>query len=360
MKKHTPYLHYIMIISVVLSLSCIKQGGSAVLQNQKVGVMTFNVENLFDTVHDDGKLDYTFLPLDVKKKSKEQKEYCDTLKNFKWRDECKYLDWSETALTMKMKNLAATILQVNNGKGPDVLILQEVENKKVLEQLIHDHLKDAKYASVYLQEGKDIRGIDVAVVTRLPLSGEVVLHEIPFQQISSEEMKDTRGILEVPLMLPGGETLIVYANHFPAPFHKREYRIQAYTYLGELMKKKGDKAFQVAGGDFNTPGDEDRKHNLLGEYVQNNWVVAHKEAYKGNEGSSYYPKDKTWSFLDMILVSKSLNDKKGWDWNPSSFVVANQAKGQLDEDGFPQGFDTRTGVGMSDHLPLYLEIEKKN
>jgi endonuclease/exonuclease/phosphatase family metal-dependent hydrolase len=92
------------------------------------------------------------------------------------------------------------------------------------------------------------------------------------------------------------------------------------------MKKKGDKAFQVAGGDFNTPGDEDRKHNLLGEYVQNNWVVAHKEAYKGNEGSSYYPKDKTWSFLDMILVSKSLNDKKGWGLE--SIILCRSKSGQ--------------------------------
>jgi hypothetical protein len=69
------------------------------------------------------------------------------------------------------------------------------------------------------KNGKDIRGIDVAVVTRLPLSGEVVLHEIPFQQISSEEMKDTRGILEVPLMLPGGEKHslsmpIIFLRHF--------------------------------------------------------------------------------------------------------------------------------------------------
>jgi endonuclease/exonuclease/phosphatase family metal-dependent hydrolase len=348
-----------MIISVVLSLSCTKQSSFAGTKNQKVSVMTFNVENLFDTEHDAGRLDYTFLPLEVKKKSTEHKQYCETLKNFKWKDECKYLDWSESSLTMKMKNLAAAILQVNNGHGPDVLILQEVENKKVLQQLVSDHLKAAKYTSVYLEEGKDVRGIDVAVVARLPQAGEVVLHEIPFEKISSEEMKDTRGILEIPFKLSNGETLVVYANHFPAPFHKREYRVQAYTFLGELMKKKGDNALQVAGGDFNTPADEDRKHNVLGEYVQNNWIVAHKEAYKGNQGSSYYPRDKTWSFLDMILVSKNLNDKKGWEWNPSSFMIANQAKGQLDDNGFPQGFDARTNVGMSDHLPLYLEIENK-
>jgi len=345
-----------MVVGLVLSLSCIKQNSIAATKKQSIGVMTYNTENLFDAAHDDGKQDYTFLPLTEKRKSKQASEYCESIKVAKWRDECENLDWSETSLAMKMKNLAGAVLQVNKGRGPDVLILQEVENKKVLEAWVNKYLKKANYTSVILQEGKDIRGIDVAIVTRLAQAGEAVLHEIPFHQISHEEIKDTRGILEVPLKLPDGETLVVYANHFPAPFHKREYRIQAYTFLGELMKRKGDIA-QVAGGDFNTPGDEDRKFNVLDEYAKPYWIVTHKIAYKGNQGSSYYPRDKTWSFLDMLLVSKSLEDGKGWEWKPTSFTVANQAKGQLDDNGFPQGFDTRTGAGMSDHLPVYLELE---
>lgn len=356
MMKRRPYLYYSMFIGLVLSLSCIKQAAISAAPASNISVMTYNVENLFDTHHDKDKLDYTFLPLEVKKKSKEQQEYCETIKNFKWKDECKYLDWSESNLQMKMKNMAAAILQVNKGQGPDILILQEVENKKVLEELVSKHLKKSKY-KVHLIDGKDVRGIDVAVATRLPLSGEVKLHEIPFKQISTEELKDTRGILEVPLELPDHDKLIVYANHFPAPFHKREYRVQAYAFLNSLMAQKSSDILQVAGGDFNTPGDEDRKHNMLRDHVETHWVVPHKISYKGTQGSSYYPKDKTWSFLDMLLVSKSLSDQKGWDWKPESFQIADKASGQLSPEGLPQGFDTRTGSGMSDHLPLYIELE---
>lgn len=322
--------------------------------------MTYNVENLFDTKHDDGKSDYTFLPLTVKDKSKKQKKYCETIKVPKWKDECFNLDWSESNLKSKMKNTAAAILQVNDGKGPDVLILQEIENKRVLTELVRTYLSGANYTSILLIEGNDIRGIDTAIVTRLPVVGEPILHEVPFVQISGEELKDTRGILEAELELPNQEKLFVYANHFPAPFHKREYRIQAYNYLSSLMRNKGETALQIAGGDFNTPGTESKKYNVLIDHVQPNWIIAHQVAYKGQEGSSYYPKDKTWSFLDMLLLSKPFSDGKGWEWVPGSFVVANKASGQLTPEGFPQGFDTRTGAGMSDHLPLYLEIEKKN
>ena len=38
---------------------------------KKVGVMTYNVENLFDTVHDKGKRDWEYLPKEFVGKEKE-------------------------------------------------------------------------------------------------------------------------------------------------------------------------------------------------------------------------------------------------------------------------------------------------
>ncbi|MEZ4845980.1 MAG: hypothetical protein R2877_03175 [Bdellovibrionota bacterium] len=219
-----------MIIWVVLSLSSTSWSVQAADQIQKVGVMTYNVENLFDTQHDKGKNDYTFLPLEAKKKSKKQKQFCDSIKVPKWKDECFNLDWSVSALDMKMKNTAAAILQVNDGRGPDILILQEVENKKVLSKLVQNYLGQGQYSSIVLLEGADVRGIDTAIVSRLPIVGKPKLHAIPFVQMTGAELKDTRGILEVELELPNHEKITVYANHFPAPFHKREYRAQPMNF----------------------------------------------------------------------------------------------------------------------------------
>ena len=42
----------------------------------RVSLMTYNVENLFDTVHDEGKDDYAYLPLSVKQAHPEYLATC--------------------------------------------------------------------------------------------------------------------------------------------------------------------------------------------------------------------------------------------------------------------------------------------
>jgi endonuclease/exonuclease/phosphatase family metal-dependent hydrolase len=356
--KNKTYYYSITTFCLLLCTSFLPtNAASKAPEADKISVMTFNVENLFDTKHDDKKLDYTFLPLQDKK-SEEVQKYCSHLPNPKWKEECFGLNWDKATLKQKMKNIAQVVLQVNNGKGPDVLILQEVENESVLKEWINGYVKKAKYNSIILLEGTDERGIDVAIVTRLPVKNKPTLHPIPFVDMTEKGVKDTRGILEVALELPNEEELFVYANHFPAPFHDKKYRIQAFQFLEKIMKEKPADALQVAGGDFNTPGKEDREHSILDTYVAPSWIVAHR-SYTGDKASSYYPKDKTWSFLDMLLVSKTLQDNAGWEWNPASFKIANQATGQVSSEGIPQSFEPRTGLGVSDHLPLYLEIESK-
>ena len=58
----------------------------------QVSIMTFNVENLFDTAHDTGKKDYTFLPIS-KKKSKKHISGCKKIPRKKWRDRLRWLFW---------------------------------------------------------------------------------------------------------------------------------------------------------------------------------------------------------------------------------------------------------------------------
>ena len=47
--------------------------------SQVISVMTYNLENLFDTLHDKGKEDWTYLPLAVKKSSQVVQDYCRSL-----------------------------------------------------------------------------------------------------------------------------------------------------------------------------------------------------------------------------------------------------------------------------------------
>ena len=55
---------------------------------QRVSLMTYNVENLFDTDHDPGKDDYAYLPLSVKRAHPEYLATCARITVKPWRDEC--------------------------------------------------------------------------------------------------------------------------------------------------------------------------------------------------------------------------------------------------------------------------------
>jgi len=312
----------------------------------KVSVMTYNVENLFDSLDDPRKKDETYLAFDQKNNPKHVKA-CQKISRKQWRDECLYLDWNEGVVHQKMDQLARVVFEANS-EGPDILILQEVENKNILNQFADKYLKKAGYQTKVLMEGKDIRGIDVAVLSRFSMSGKPKLHFIPFKQMNKKKKEDTRGILEVPLKLPDGKSLTVYANHFPAPYHSYTYRIQAFEYLNDIARAS-QTDYKIAAGDFNVPKEEDRKQNMIKRFVKSDWEVVH-ESCQGCKGTYYYPPKKEWSFLDMILVSSSCHVQS---------VSVIKDSWMVNAKGHPKSFQFRTGEGASDHLPIYTELSLK-
>ena len=254
------------------------------LANSKISVMTFNVENLFDTADDPGKDDHAFLPLSQKTNMSHLKK-CDSLRNLKWKFECLYIDWTETQLTRKMQNLAKILKKANNNL-PDILILQEVENKRVLETWVSQHLH-SKYKTIELIEGKDKRGIDVAVLSKFPTAKVSRLHYVPFQGMRKKTKKDTRGILEVSLKISNGDTVSVFAVHLPAPFHPREFRVQSLKFLNKLVSHSSAN-LNIAAGDFNIPHTEEKRFGILRKSLNNTWKAAHLEACKNCKGTYYY------------------------------------------------------------------------
>ena len=194
-----------------------------------VTVMTFNVENLFDNIDDPEKDDKAYLPL-AAKQSAAHKRACNEIEVQRWRDECLNLDWNDDILDYKMTVIAATILQVNNGRGADIIALQEIENLAVLEQLRTGYLASAGYLPAILIEGTDARGIDVALLSRLPLAQPPRLHPLELRDFPERE-RDTRGVLQADFQLPDGSILTGFSVHFPAPFHPTPMRVAAYQHL---------------------------------------------------------------------------------------------------------------------------------
>ncbi len=317
-----------------------------------VTVMTFNVENLFDTEDDPGKDDHAYFPRALKN-DPEHIAKCKPIEVERWKWECLELNWDENALSFKLEQLSKTILQVNGGLGPDIIALQEVENLRVLTRLATEYLAVAGYREIVLIEGRDIRGIDVAFLSRLPLVGEPTLHPFNASEYPDRE-NDTRGILEATFELPDGNAITGFAVHFPAPFHPIEMRELAYDHLNSLRANVPDDHLVFAAGDFNTPQREMTNTTIMHDRVRPYWRVAHELGCEGCRGTNYWRTGNSWSFLDMILVSQS--DGSPWGLQVDQTYIADQYPDQMNADGTVKRFNLSGREGVSDHLPLVVTL----
>ena len=326
--------------------------------------MAYNVENLFDTTHDEKTEDYTFLPLKEKNTSSHKKK-CERIRSYRYKKDCLDSNWSVHTLNIKMKRLADAILQVNQGRGPDILVMPEVENIHVLQTFNHKYLKAAQYKSVVHLEGPDKRGIDVSILTRLPKASDPILHRIPFQGKNPGDQKwmnRSRGILESHFFLPDGQEIAVFAVHFPSPRNPTYWRQQAILFLNHLQSRLPEKVLSIAAGDFNISREEDRNFQLYKNQIGKNWLVSHQIGCHHCKGTNYYHSMTQWSFLDAILFDKRLKSSSSshWSVNPQSIQIPNQSIYQISRWGSPARFNQALQpIGVSDHWPVFAVLENK-
>lgn len=339
---------------LILALSL---GGCAgdTAATQSVTVMTFNVQNLFDNIDDPGKDDKAYLPIEAKQNDAHIAE-CNLIEVDSWRDECLNLDWNDAALDHKLDVLAASIRQVNDGHGADIIAFQEVENASILNRLRTEKLAELGYQDAILIEGSDNRGIDVAFLSKLPLAGAATLHPLNLPEFPDRE-GDTRGVLQATFELPDGSLLTGFSVHFPAPFHPTEMRVAAYEHLSDLKTALPADHHAFAAGDFNTTSVEDAREGLLDKLARPHWTLAQDVGCNDCKGSYFYHGDSTWSFLDMILFSPASGGKTTARIRGDSVQIANAYPPQRAENGTPERFRSETGTGVSDHWPMIATIE---
>lgn len=331
-------------------------------QAMRVSLMTYNVENLFDTAHDNGKKDFAYLPLSVKRAHPEYLATCAAIQVAAWRKECEENDWTDALLHEKLNRLSAVIKQINQGRGPDILLLDEVENRNVIEQL-NGHLEQSDYQTRVLIEGWDERGIDTAVLSRLPQWDSPRLHPVPYQaQEGSDpaQVTRTRGILEVRLLLPDGQKAAIFAVHLPSGGAPGYLRQQAVNYLAELKRQLPGDVLPIVGGDFNINAGEEQQHGYIARDLASNWAVSQLIGCADCKGSYYYHTKREWSFFDMFLFPAQMiqpSGFNGWKVDPSSIRLAHDSAYQTNQWGSPARFNSgRNAEGVSDHWPLYSEI----
>lgn len=338
---------HFLIVSTALVLA------PTAMARTTLSIMTYNTENLFDLKHEPNKDDFTFLPM-VEKIRLHADIHCSRVPVPAWKKQCLTLNWDQQTLDEKMNRLATVIRNYRSGRGPDILIFQEVENRQVLEALVNKHLGDQGYNTIAIIDGPDYRGIDSAVVSRLAIANNPMLLPIPQVNFGRKAKSIIRPILKVTLRMTAKLKLTVFAVHFPSPQKSWILRKQSLEFLNKLAAKESIDSLVIAAGDFNNSSEEELHFGLFEKYAKPNWWISHFEGCEHCPGSHFHASSQQWSFLDAILLYRKGN--RQWRMRQKSIQVMHNYAFQRSPSGAPQRFSAGTISGVSDHWPVALDL----
>jgi predicted extracellular nuclease len=153
--------------------------------------------------------------------------------------------WTEERLAIKLANLAKVISKMNDGKGPDMLGLAEIENRKVIELLVAKLQPLGRDYKIVHQDSPSGRGIDCGLIY------DSKVFELAGSKFHHVDAEATRYIVEAELK-SGSDSLFVFVNHWPARSHPESFRVTA----GKTLRARIDQILAVdAGADIVAIGD---------------------------------------------------------------------------------------------------------
>jgi endonuclease/exonuclease/phosphatase family metal-dependent hydrolase len=290
--------------------------------------------------------------------------------------------WTQTIVNKKATQLAAIIRQINEGQGPDILGVCEVENESVLRLLVEKLGPLGRNYDVAHHDMQDQRGIDVAFIYDADL-----FETTPDQWFNHVVLKRnaTRDIFQANFTTKlRGNTLVCIGNHWPARMGGGElatepYRIIAAETLSYWIERivdklgtdEGDPAILVMG-DFN---DEPIDRSMI-EYA-----LAERTSHRAKSKRSRKPYlyNLMWPFLaenigthhyggeftllDQVLVNRGLLRRE----LPMRLIGASITIHRIPEmtkAGKPRRFGRPSSsfdeTGFSDHFPISVRIHEKD
>ncbi len=340
-----------LIHGLKLMLPLIILLGPGACQPERITVLTYNVDNLFDGV-DDGT---------------EYREY----------DPGRGV-WTDALFRTKLARAAAVIGRAVPG-GPDIVFLQEIENEHVLREL------NARLGYAWLAVNRrPPAAATVGILSRFPLS-RVTVYELPRYR-----GQPVREILEAAVEAPG-ETLVLFCNHWKSKTGgaaaTESSRLQASALLRERVRAARARfpaATVIMAGDLNENYDEYARakgayqtallraaDRVPAAWYKTSLVLSGNPAacdiagdkvtvyepwfnYRGTPAGSYVYK-RDWETIDHILLLPGSST-----YALSDFSVYSDADMLTPRSRTPLAWNKRKPrQGYSDHLPLIMTFVRK-
>jgi endonuclease/exonuclease/phosphatase family metal-dependent hydrolase len=296
--------------------------------------------------------------------------------------------WNTDLFHMRVETIAEVIRKSVPG-GPDVLLLQEVENENALRVLLTTGLSGMGYKSFAIVPKKKLAA-NVAIASRLPIS------RVRTSAIHAWKKNPVRDVIEVEIEMKGG-ILHLFDDHWKSKAggaraterSRLESAAAVVRRIKEILAVEPAARIVVAG-DMNENFDELAR---VGDSYQTALVPASAECpaswsassifladgkagagvdasgrvvlYEpwfetgpGQRGSYFYQGE--WETMDHILISAGLLDSGGLRYVPGSFRAL-RLPFLLKPDGTPRKWTHgKKERGYSDHLPLLVTLAASN
>ncbi|RCT53504.1 endonuclease/exonuclease/phosphatase family protein [Winogradskyella sp. KYW1333] len=318
-------------------------------------VAFYNLENLFDTINDPLKYDEASPIMELKANRSEIYE-------------------------KKIKNMARVISNIGTdmvNNSPAVIGVCEIENRKVLEDLVNDPLLLSKDYGIVHFEGPDRRSIDVALLYQKALFQPVESssHELLIYDDLTRKRVFTRDQLLVSGKLDG-DLIYIIVNHWPSrsggEARSRSKRVGAAKLnkrIIDSLQSINPYAKILTMGDLNDdPTNESVKKVLKAK--KDKKKVPLKGIYNPFEkmfaekgyGTTAYR--DAWSLFDQIMVTKPLIETdytsyRFWKAGIYNKSYLSNKRGRWE--GYPFRSFANGGFtnGFSDHFPVYVYLIKE-
>lgn len=345
-------------------------------------LVTYNVENLFDA---DG-----YAVFD----------------DYKPTDRDGNDQYTKEDVLTKIQNAIQVLKEYNNGKGPDITVMVELESDftpngevtyadagdflgrfshTTLDEMLGDDfdeviadlpsewlllkgMVDAGMWNYQIEVGvseKDDKGLPSSVQKTAIFSRFPILKE----KTKIHPLERARPILETWIEI-GGSKLVVFANHWKSgasSWEMEQIRIQnagvLRARLDELIGENPAVDFVLAG-DFNS--DYNQKTRYEFEKTAINDVL---ESFETQNLWYNYPIDERgsdtyrgyWGTLMQLIISTSLMDNAGLSYVKDSFKRGDFGFNTFSSSGEPKRWSsTFSGSGYSDHLPVSMKFRKSD
>lgn len=327
---------------VIIALAFCSCNSAKKALRREYTVVSYNTENLFDTVDDPKIPDEEFLPASEKK-------------------------WDTERYQKKLVDLARVISEVNPDELPEIVGLVEIENRSVLDDLVKTGaLKNQKYGIVH-EESPDYRGIDVALIYRADAFKELMHEAIPVVFPDEPDFK-TRDILHVVGQIRH-KTIHIFVNHWPSRIggdDKTEpKRVLAASILKnrvDLIQSTDPEARIVIMGDMNDePANKSLKETLGAGSPGSGSKLVNLMFPDDQAGLGTYFYSGNWNMLDNLVVSGNLlaspkmkiEGGKGFIFSKDWMIFTNKNGAKTPNRSYVG--DKYVG-GVSDHFPVYFKM----